>query len=133
MEFNPSTGDYKRNRITGIGNWYPTNGETNHLVEGKLYCVGGRSGGTRDLAEFDTRTYKGHVLATLPANTYSDGDYAYLPGDRRLSHLDRGAEGYLVNRKTGAISDGPPEPTSQGRHRLSASAPTTATRAASSS
>jgi hypothetical protein len=110
MEFNPSSGEYKRNRITGIGNWYPTNGATNHLIEGKLYCVGGRSGGTRDLAEFDTRTYKGLVLATFPADTYSDADFSYLPEIDAFLIWTEEPKAYLVNRKTGAISDGPPSP-----------------------
>lgn len=110
MEFDPSTGEYKRNRVQGLGNWHPTAGETIHLVDGRLYCVGGLAGGTRDIAEIDTRTYRGRVLASLPASTYPDQDFSHLPEIDAFLIWTEEPKAYLVDRKTGAISGGPPNP-----------------------
>jgi hypothetical protein len=109
-EFNPATGAYAHKRVKGIGNWFPTNGETNHLIEGKLYCVGGRSGGSRDIAEFDPLTYQARVIATLPSGTYGDQDFSHLPEIDAFLIWTEEPKPYLVDRKTGAISDGPPSP-----------------------
>jgi len=103
--FDPKTGSTTKKGIKGLGNYRPSTGQTNFLIDRKLYFTGGRS-----IAECDTQTGFGRTLVTLPSPMYPDQDFSYLPELNAFLIWDETPAAYLVDRSTGELSPGPPSP-----------------------